>query len=74
MYTFGLMDIEICLLHNNVTGPEKTRIIYTKYMYLYYGLFCMYYIKSETFIEFHIHFCISDGVFIAMLVKFTMFI
>ena len=37
-----------------VTGPEKTGLIYIKYIYPYYDtylLFCMCYIKSVSFIE-----------------------
>ena len=46
-----------------VTGPGKTGLIYTKYTCLYYGtylLFCMYYAKSVSFIEFLMDFCIYE--------------
>ena len=39
-----------------MTGPEKTRIIYTEYTYPYYGIYlfsaCVYYTKSVSFIEY----------------------
>ena len=44
-----------------VTGPGKTGLIYTKYTFLYYGmylLFCMCYPESVNCIEFLMDFCI----------------
>ena len=50
-----------------MTGPGKTGLIYTKYTCLYHGtylfLFCIRYLKSVTFIEFLMDFCIHDDTF-----------
>ena len=48
-----------------VTGPGKTGLIYTKYTYLYYGMYlllCMCYPKSVICIEFLMDFCIYDDI------------
>ena len=48
-----------------VTGPGKTRLIYTIYTCLYYGmylLFCMCYPTSVNFIEFRMDFCTYDDI------------
>ena len=49
----------------NVTGLGKTGLIYTKYICSYYGmhlLFCMYYPKSVSWIEFLMDLCIYDDI------------
>ena len=48
-----------------MTRPGKTGLIYTKYTYLYYGmylLFCMCYPKSIKFIEFFMDSYIYDNI------------
>ena len=49
----------------NVTGPEKTVAIYTKYTCSYYGTYLalwMCYSQSANFIEFPIDFCMHDKI------------
>ena len=46
-----------------VTGPGKTGLIYTKYIYYStYLLFCKFYAKCVNFIEFLMDFCICDDI------------
>ena len=55
----------ITLIITFVTRPEKTGLIYTKYICLYYGtylLFCIHYPKSVSFIEFLMDLCIYDDI------------
>ena len=54
----------------NVTGPEKTGLIYTKYTYSYYGanlFFCVCYPNSVNFIEFLRILCIYDELCVKIL-------
>ena len=53
----------------NVTGPEKTGLIYTKYACLYYDTYVMFwmcYLQSVSFIEFPIDFWIHDKTCVIM--------
>ena len=52
-----------------MTGPGKTGLIYTKYTCLNYGtylLFCVCYLNSVSFIEFHMDLCIYDDILDAL--------
>ena len=54
----------------NVTGPEKTGLIYTKYTYLYYVaylFFCVCYPNSVSFIEFLRILCLYQEICVKML-------
>ena len=58
--------------HNNtyVTGPEKTGLIYTKYIYSYYGTYLLFfecYPISVSCIEFLRILCIYDEICVKML-------
>ena len=55
-----------------VTEPEKTGLIYIKYISSYYGtylLFCMCYTKSVSFVEFLMEFCAYGEILVAILIK-----
>ena len=48
-----------------MTGPGKTGLIYTKFTCSYHGiylLFCACYVKSVSFIEFLMDFCLYDDI------------
>ena len=54
----------------NVTGPEKTGLIYTKYTYLYYGAYLFFrvcYPNSVSFIEFLRSLCLYQEICVKML-------
>ena len=54
----------------NVTGPEKTGLIYTKYTRSYFGaylFFCVCYLISVSCIEFLRILCIYDEICVEML-------
>ena len=57
------LDSMPMLMIINVTGPEKTGLIYVKYICSYYGTYLKFwlcYSQSVNFIEFHIDFCMHD--------------
>ena len=60
----------IILFDVNVTGPEKTGLIYTKYTYSYYGaylFFCVCYLISVSCIKFLRILRIYDEICVIML-------
>ena len=55
----GLIEKKLCIIY--VTVPGKTGLIYTKYTCLYYGIYLPFskrYLRSVSFIEFLMDFCI----------------
>ena len=53
------------LYHMDITGLEKTGLMYTKYTCSYYGnysLSCIYYTKSVSFTESLMECCICDEI------------
>ena len=57
-------------MNKNVTGPEKTGLIYAKYTHLYYGAYLLLYscyLISVSFIEFLGILCIRDDICVMIL-------